>query len=121
MKKKKLFQEWWPTALAILVIIVIVLYFVVLKGPSSTKIEQCCTSTVINNNGCRNVTINGVETLMCSLAMPNPAAVFCGCVGGKAGIITTEMGQMGSCKVGLKTYDDWSYFKNKCPNIIAYG
>lgn len=49
--------------------------------------------------------------------MPNPASVFCKCMGGVGGVVTAaDGGQSGTCTVDGKTYDEWEYFHKMNPN-----
>jgi putative hemolysin len=49
--------------------------------------------------------------------MPNPASVFCKCMGGVGGVVTAaDGGQSGTCTIDGKTQDEWEYFHKMNPN-----
>jgi putative hemolysin len=48
--------------------------------------------------------------------MPNPASVYCNCIGGTLGVIEEPAGQRGICKFAGITYDEWELFSKNCPN-----
>ena len=68
------------------------------KCEQTDKFAQCCN---------QNFTGTGAY-------MPNPASVYCKCVGGETTIKDTPQGQAGYCKIGDNETDEWKLFREKC-------
>lgn len=69
------------------------------------------------SKGCNTLAPNKVEQCytQISVSKGNPASQFCICMGGTTSIEDTAQGQRGLCKIGLTTYDEWTYFKQMNP------
>lgn len=72
-------------------------------GVDQNRTEKCYSETMSNKDK------------LIDPSQPNPASMFCSCVGGKSSIKETAIGQQGLCTIGTETYDEWEYFYKMNP------